>query len=412
MDNFMNILMANWSWYPTGGDWTYIKSIKKIYEENGHKIIPFSQIDSKNEKNNFEKFFVSKIDYKEVVKNKSFKNTLDVINKSIYSVEAKNKLQILIDNVQIDIAQLNNINNTLTPSIIDVLKNNNIPIVWRVIDYKLICPNTTLISQDKICEDCKSHKYYNCTIKKCKKDSYGASILATIESYLYSFTNHYKYIDLYMFQNKFSMDKFKEFGFKMRNSIVMKNPIEISSDASERNLDYILFFGRIEKIKGIYTLLNAMRLLSEIKLIVVGDGAELENCKKFTKIHKLNNVSFIGLQWGEQLDKLISDCSFVVVPSEWYEVSPYSILQSFAFGKPVIGSKLAGIAELVHDKNGLLFEHGNTQDLVGKIKELFYDKEKIKYLGRNAYNYLQIEHSPRKYYSDSIEIFTKIINKL
>jgi hypothetical protein len=44
----MNILMANATWYPSGGDWTYIDSIVKIYESKGHTIIPFAMSDNRN----------------------------------------------------------------------------------------------------------------------------------------------------------------------------------------------------------------------------------------------------------------------------------------------------------------------------------------------------------------------------
>ena len=44
----MNILVANWSWYPSGGDWTYVESVVKLYQEKGHTIIPFSMKDDRN----------------------------------------------------------------------------------------------------------------------------------------------------------------------------------------------------------------------------------------------------------------------------------------------------------------------------------------------------------------------------
>src|ERR1700687_3114677 len=145
----MNILIANWSWYPTGGDWTYIKSICEVYEAKAHHIVPFSMKNEKNFPTEYDKYFLNGIDYKKLNKKKTIKSGIEVFVKSIYSFEAKRKLTILLRENKIDIAQLNNINNYQTPSIISVLHKHKIPIVWRVLDYKLICPNRALAVNDK-----------------------------------------------------------------------------------------------------------------------------------------------------------------------------------------------------------------------------------------------------------------------
>ena len=86
------------------------------------------------------------------------------MGQSIYSTEAKRKLEHLLSENHIDIVQLNNIHNIHTPSIIPVLKRKKIPIVWRVLDYKLICPNRTFLSGDTICQKCFSNRYYQCVL--------------------------------------------------------------------------------------------------------------------------------------------------------------------------------------------------------------------------------------------------------
>ena len=146
----MNILMANATWYPSGGDWTYVDSIVKIYESRGHSIIPFAMADSRNFKTKYDKYFINNIDYSELNNNISLSNSIKVISNSIYSFDAVRKLNLLLNENTIDIAQLNNIQNIHTPAIIKVLKKHKIPIVWRILDYKLICPNRTFLSNNII----------------------------------------------------------------------------------------------------------------------------------------------------------------------------------------------------------------------------------------------------------------------
>ena len=143
--------MAHWAWYPSGGDWTYIDSVCKVYESHGHAIIPFAMHHERNIPSKYEKYFINKIDYKKINEGKSIQAGIQVLRRSIYSLEAKRKLSSLLSDVHVDIGQLNSINNYQTPSIIPILKQRHIPVVWRILDYKLLCPNTTFVVNDALC---------------------------------------------------------------------------------------------------------------------------------------------------------------------------------------------------------------------------------------------------------------------
>ena len=407
----MNILIVNWAWYPTGGDWTYISIIKKSYEENGHKVIPFSVKNDRNESSEYEKYFIKEIDYKKINNKKSPSNILKVISKSIYSFEARKKINLLLEENNIDIAQFIGINCYQTPSIIPVLKKYHIPIIWRLVDYKLICPNTTLFSKNTICQLCKGGRFYNCIQNKCKKNSFSASIVAAFESYFYKFNKAYNEVDLFSFQSKFTRDKYVEFGFDKNMTFILPNPVEHENVTPNfKHKNYILFYGRLEKCKGIFTLLKSMKQLPGIELRVIGDGSELDDCMKFVNKNLMKNVRFLGTIWDHKLCEEINNCSFVIVPSEWYEPSPYSILQSFAAGKAVIGSNLGGIPDLIIDKyNGLLFKPGDYKELANKIKSLSNNENLIIKYGKNARNTIKSDHTPQVYYKKSIKIFESLI---
>jgi len=408
----MNILIANWTWYPSGGDWTYIESICKLYESQGHKIIPFSVKNEKNIPNEFEQYFINGIDYKKYYDGMTVKSLLEIFSKSIYSFEAKKKLKLLLNEHRVDIAQFNNINNYQTPSIISVLKNNNIPIVWRILDYKLICPNNTFLQNDKVCEDCHKHKYYNCIINRCRKKSLPASAFMALESYFYYLLPFYKHVDLFLFQSEFTRDMFVKYGYDIRKTHIVENPYNCSSIiAKNTGKDYILYFGRISKEKGIQTLLNAMKLLPGIELKIVGDGPEYEYYTKYIVENSISNVTFLGPKWNKELEPIITDCEFVVIPSEWYEPSPYVALQSFSYGKPVIASNMGGLNDLITpNQNGMLFNVGDKESLSLTIKKLFYDKALISEMGINARLLVENKYHPDRYYKDTISVFANLIN--
>jgi glycosyltransferase involved in cell wall biosynthesis len=407
----MNLLMVNATWYQSGGDWTYIESICNIYQSKGIKIIPFAMKDERNFDTPYSKYFVEKIDYNALNNNKTLKNGLDVLGKSIYSIESQKKLSSLLSDTHIDIAQLNNIHNVLTPSIIPILKKKNIPIVWRVLDYKLICPNRTFLSNDGICEACFKTKYYNCILNKCKKQSILASMVASLESYIYNLLPYYKQVDQFLFQSEFTRDQFIKYGFDPAKASIIENPYSAESvKPNYTGNNFILYFGRISSEKGMTTLYEAMRLIPDIKLKIIGDGTAFDEGVNYVNKHGLSNIEFLGPMWGKELEVVLSACDFVVIPSEWYDPSPYVVLQSYSFGKPVIATRIGGLQDMViHNHTGKLVEVNNPLDLSSSIFELFENKVLISEYGKNARDLLLKKYSTSRYYDFTKLIFDQLI---
>lgn len=407
----MNILVANWTWFPSGGDWTYIESICKLYESKGHKIIPFSVNNSRNFHSEYNNFFINSVEYNKMYDKLSISSAINTIQKSVYSFEAKKKLQLLLKETKVDVAQLHNISSYHTPSIIPVLNNAKIPIVWRILDYRLICPNSTFLSNGKICEKCYKHKYYNCITNKCKKNSVLASTLFAIESYSFYLGQYKNLVDIFLFQSEFTRDMFVKYGFDIKKTKIIENSFDYSNiNPNYKGEEYILYFGRISQEKGIKTLIDSMKQLPNIKLKIVGDGPEYKNYVNYVNSSGLNNISFLGPLWGKDLEPIISNCEFVIVPSEWYEPSPYVVLQSFAYGKPVIASKIGGLQDLiVNDINGILFNYGDTKCLASTINLLMNNKSHIREMGINARKILEQKYNSERYYNDSIDVFSNLI---
>jgi glycosyltransferase involved in cell wall biosynthesis len=88
---------------------------------------------------------------------------------------------------------------------------------------------------------------------------------------------------------------------------------------------------------------------------------------------------------GARLAELYRNAAFVVVPSEWYENAPMSILESFAYGKPVIGTRIGGIPELITEgEHGYLVDPGAKDQLREAIYKLWNHRDAQRTMGRNA----------------------------
>lgn len=406
----MKILLVNKFLYPKGGDAISTLSTGKLLKKKGNKIIFWGIKHRSNPKYSTESYFVSHTDLNEPMK---IWQKLNAVLRVLYSIEAKNKIEKLIKRERPDIAHLNNFAHQISPSIIDVFYNYEIPTVMTMHDYKLVCPSYALLSNERTCERCKTGKYYWCLLKRCTKDSYAKSFLNTVEMYLHHKILHiYNKIDAFISPSKFLMNKVKEMGFKkeifhLPNFIDTKD-YEPEYDSNDKTICY---FGRVSREKGLFTLIEVVKNLG-VKLKIIGEGPLEESLKLKVESEKVDNVNFLGYKKGEGLKEEIRKSMFVVLPSECYENNPRTVIEAFALGKPVIGSRIGGIPELVQDgKTGFAFEPGNVEDLRDKIKYLIDSPDKISQMGGNARKFVEKELNPEKHYKRLMKIYQLAIEK-
>lgn len=336
------------------------------------------------------------------------------VKEILYSSESKKKLNLLLDEIHPDMIHAHNIYGRLTTSVLDLAKKKNLPVVMTLHDYKLICPSYKLMSANQVCEDCKGGKYYQAVLNKCHKGSYAASFVYALESWFNDFFNKYKNnISFLIAPSRFLREKFIEFGWS-ENKIVY-NPNYIVADDFEPNYepeDYLVYIGRLSVEKGIKTLVNAFQKVASknIQLKIVGDGPERKNLEEWAQTD--SRIEFAGYLSGEELRGVTSKAKAAVIPSEWYENAPISILEAFAFGKPVIGAEIGGIPEMIDDGvNGFLFESGNVEDLTDKLnKFLDCTKSEIIQMGKAARQKVEDCYNPGTHYEKLMNIYQKAID--
>jgi len=409
----MKILRINKYYYVRGGAERYMFNVSSLLKSYGHQIISFSMQHERNIPTKYSKYFVKNIEIDKELR-KNILRKIYIGFKVIYSFEARNKITKLIDRENPDIAHLHKFNNILTPSILYPLKKKGVPVVHDLHDYRIVCPNYNMYDFNKfeVCEDCKGHKYFNALRRKCQKSSYLASLNASIESYLYHFLKTYENcINLFIAPSNFMRKKMIEFGVDEEKIIHIPRFIQCNKYIPNyNNSNYILYFGRIERHKGVKTLIEAMRYVRSSKLYIVGEGTYQNKLREKCKESSLRNVVFLGYKTEEELMKIVRNSLFTVVPSEWYENSPNVVLESFVLGKPVVGSNIGGIPELVDDGvDGMLFKAGDANDLAEKINYLLSHKDMVIAMGRNARKKVEEKYNEDIHYNMLMEAYKKVI---
>jgi glycosyltransferase involved in cell wall biosynthesis len=246
---------------------------------------------------------------------------------------------------------------------------------------------------------------------RCKKNSYSASLVATVEAYAHKAMHIRNMVTGFISPSNFLKNKFMEFGWPNEKLHFNRNFLLPADFEMPRHREgrYALYMGQLESWKGVDTLLEAWPTLDEVELRICGDGSARIDLQTKAQRLKLNNVKFMGHQSQDSLKTMLASCLFVVVPSDCYENCPYSVLEAMAYGKPVISTKMGGLPELVeHNITGLLFEAGDAQTLAEHARLLSSDRDFLSRLGHNARQKALIEFSADRHYSAIMNIYQNI----
>jgi len=405
----MKILLVNKFHYLKGGSEKYYFDLAKLLQEHGHEVAFFSMQDEKNIKTNCKEYFVENSD----MNSKNPLKALDII----YSRKNKKVMEKALDEFKPDIVHLNNFQRQLSASIIKPIKKRNIPIVFTAHDLQAICPAIVMLDNEKnICEKCLKGKYMNCIKGKCVKNSGLKSILGAIEGKYYRSKKIYsKGIDKIITPSEFYKQKLGEDGISFGKIEALHNFIDLDAyNVKTEDEGYALYYGRIIKEKGILNLIKAFKNIKNSKLYIAGDGPDLDKVKKY--IHKNNmeeSVKLLGFLSSDKVKEYVRKARFIVVPSIWYENCPYSVLETLAIGKPIIGSNLGGIPELVKDnETGLIYNYNNVKELEERMDKLFNNKEIALQFGKNAKEIAKKDFSKNEYYNKIMNIYEGVIKNV
>lgn len=401
----MKILLVNKFHWNKGGSEKYYFEIGQLLKEHGHEVAYFSMNNEKNIKTGDKEYFVDEIDLNTVSKLKA----LDVI----YSKTNYKKMIEAIEDFKPDVIHVNNFQRQLSASIIKAANDKKIPVVFTAHDVQAICPGITMMDNDRnVCELCMNGKYMNCVRKSCNKGSKAKSLIGALEGYYYRIKKIYNEKIAYIITpSEFYRTKFLEDGTNPKHVEAIHNFIIASDyDVKTEVGDYALYFGRLSKEKGINNLIEAFAKCDEGKLYIAGEGPEKENIEQFIKDNKLTKrVKLLGFLNKEQMTEQVRKARFIVVPSIWYENCPYSVMETLATGKPVIGANIAGIPELViNNENGFTYKYDDVNELAEKLNILFKDEKLVKKFSKKAKE-LSKQYDKEEYYKKIERIYKDVI---
>lgn len=397
----MKILVANKFFFRNGGSEAVMFQERDFLVRSGHEVVDFSMQDARNLESPYASYFVQAQDYR-----KGRSGKIGTALSLIHSAEATRSIARLIDGARPDIVHCHNIYHQLTPSIIGTAKSKGVPVVLTLHDSKPVCPSYLRLSHGKPCSACLDGDFSNVVKQRCADGSRGKSALLYLEAIVQRWMGNYELVDKFIAPSKFMRDSVLH-RFHDEQVTLLYNGIDTTSfHNSETDKGYVLFLGRLSPEKGVETLLKA-HATSVMKwpLCIAGTGPLADDLKR-----RYPDADFLGHLSGDALHQAITEAAVIVLPSECFENCPMSILEAMAYGKPVVGSRMGGIPELVVDGvTGRLFSAGNSGELRAALDELMADPALRHDMGKKSRERAELEFDLEHHNRRLMEIYMSVL---
>ncbi|MFL6449381.1 MAG: glycosyltransferase [Bryobacteraceae bacterium] len=399
----MKVLVANNYFYLRGGCERVMLNDMRALTGEGIEVIPFSAADPDNLPTAYSDYFVPGADIRATSPMRRVEAAVD----AIHCRRTADAFATMLDKVRPDIVHCHNIYGRLSTSILGVARRRRIPTVLTVHDYKVVCPSYLMLKKGKPCSACVDGGYYRCAVNRCHKGQLAASIVYSIEAYFAGLTGSYGAVSTFLCPSHFIAGLLRESGIDSTRVVYHPNCVEPQEYAPQYHGGYVLSVGRLSHEKGLPTLLRSM-LGTKIPMRVAGTGP-MESELRDVAERDGGSIVLEGHCDGNRLAELYRNAAFVVVPSEWYENAPMSILESFAYGKPVIGARIGGIPELISEgEHGQLVDPGSPEQLRSAIQRLWSDQDAQTRMGMGARQLIETKFAQTQRTKSLLDIYDRL----
>jgi len=401
------LLSINNYYYRRGGSETVFFEHNRLIEQSGWEVVPFSMHHPENQPTEWSDHFVES---SSGGGSTSPGGKLARAVNAIYSTEAARRLRGLIGVSRPDIAHAHNIYHQLSPAVLLELHRNDIPVVLTLQDLKLACPAYKMYTRGAVCERCKGGALRHVIANRCIKDSTAMSALVWLESTLHKLFKVYeRAVTEFVVPSRFFLSKFAEWGIDTRRFSYVPNSVDVDALQPQGQAgESFVYLGRLVPEKGVDTLVRAVAK-ARVRLRIVGTGPDEPELRQLAA--RLGaDVTFCGYLSGAALRNEVCTARAVVVPSQWYENAPLSVMEASALARPVIGADIGGIPELIrNEETGFVFRSGDVDSLVDALVRVDgMPSATLSAMGRAGREWMRTEFSPAAYRDRMLAMYRRL----
>ncbi len=332
---------------------------------------------------------------------------------TVYSPSSKRRMAAAIAEFKPDLVHVHNFFPVFSPSIYYACNEAGVPVVQTLHNYRLVCPNSLLFRDGRVCEDCLSTVFaWPGVLHGCYQGSHaGTAAIAMMSSVHRILRTYERRVQVVIVLTEFARRKLVQGGLPAHKLVVKPNFVDIDPGAGEGSGGYALFVGRLSKQKGVEVLLRAWESLgARIPLKIAGEGPLADYVRQHQSVQL--GVEYLGYQPRAEITRLMQQASALIFTSLSYEGLPRTILESFAAGTPVIASRLGSMESLVEPlQSGLHFAPGDAADLVRQVDWMLSHPREWQLLRQHTRAVYEAKYSAERNYEILMEIYQTVLKQ-
>jgi len=424
----MRVLLANYRYFISGGPERYMFNVIDGLIARGHEIIPFSINYARNKTTPYARYFVEPLGSPDEVtfREQNWKpgTVWRTLQRLFYARDVEGAVTDLVMQTRPQVAYVLHYLRKLSPSLLVGLKRAGLPIVVRLSDYAMLCPQAHCLRDGHPCQLCVQGNLWPSIRYRCVQQSWIVSFLNALATWYHRFRRYFDLIDVFIVTNRFMYQMMAFAGFpehRLRliptfvdGAVFKPNPM-LAKDSS------VIYAGRLETIKGVHVLIESLALLRQrrpdlnLRAKVAGTGNKHYSASLYQMAQQsglADRVEFLGEIGTLELSELLSRSIVSVVPSLWYENLPNAILESYACGTPVLASDIGSLPECVKNgETGFLFPAGDSESL-GRLLEYCMDHSlQMEQMGRKARHVAETMYSPQTHLDALEGLFKELLER-
>ena len=389
----MKIVLVHNTYLIQGGEDVVFWQERDLLRAAGHEVIEYQRFNSE-------------------MQQYSMVQRLTLIGRTVWSSDSHREFSTLLQQNRPDLVHVHNTFPLISPSILWACREQKVPVVHTLHNYRMFCPGANFIRDGKPCEDCTHGSLWQSVAHGCYRDSRSqtaaVALMLSVHRARKTWTST---VDRYVALTEFARNKFVSNGIPAEKITVKPNCVDPDPGKRTGEGTYALFAGRLSREKGALTLLKAWRQVPRhFTLRIIGDGPALDQAKSEAAAHQLTNITFIERQPRERIIEAMKGARFVIFPSELYENLPLTIIEAYACGVPVIASKLGAMQEIVkQDRTGVFFTPGDSDDLAKAVTQAWERKDYTKKLGDQAREEFENRYTAAINYQNLMNIYRQVM---
>jgi len=360
------VLLVNKFYYPRGGDCVVTLNTETLLRQHGVDVAVFAMQYPQNLDAQLKALFASRVDFAGGVTAK-----WQALQRTMGWGNIKATINKVLDEFQPTVVHLHNVHSYLSPIVGQLAHQRGCRVVWTLHDYKLLCPRYDCLCNGKPCQLCFMGAKHHVVRHRCMKQSLPASIVAWLESKKWNRDALQHFTDVFICPSQFMADQMARGGFDRDKLVVLPNFIDpvkremyATNEVTAQRENFYCYVGRLSPEKGLDTLLKVASKLP-YSLKVAGGGPLAEQMQQ--QYRGCEQIQFVGNLDATHVAQMLSKARFLVIPSEWYENNPLSVIESLCAGTPVVGARIGGIPELIDTHNGVVFSSHDEEALTTAI---------------------------------------------